>query len=153
MTNEEKVTHMATEAMNFHKTMYDITKSFLPPDLDYNVIYEMVIKKYRYKCIKSGLNIIYTIVSQNQSKTSSIMRHLSEDLGSVALSDKVKFYLDGKFVCEKTVDEVFNSKADPTTGMNIIAEEVLWMNNVDKDKVESIRDTLNEEIRRRHGEQ
>jgi hypothetical protein len=80
------------------------------------------------------------------------MAHLSEDLGSVALSDKVKFYLDGKFVCEKTVDEVFNSKADPTTGMNIIAEEVLWINNVKPEEVEAIRDTLNEEIRRKNNE-
>ena len=122
-------------------------------DLDYNIIYEMVIKKYRYKCIKSGQDIIYTIVSQNKNKTSRIMRQLSEDLGSVELSDYVTFYLDGNFVCKKTVNEVFNSKADPTTGMNIIAEEVLWMNNVDKDKIESVRDTLNEEIRRKKNNQ
>lgn len=119
-------------------------------DLDYNTIYEMKIKDYVYKCIKSGQDIIYTIVSTNPKKTSRIMRHLSEDLGVVPLSHKVTFYLDGKFVCTKTVDEVFNGPSDPNTGMNIIAEETLWMNNVDKDKVDAIRDTLNEEIRRKH---
>lgn len=120
-------------------------------DLDYNIIYEMKIRDYVYKCIKSGQDIIYTIVSTDSKKTNRIMKHLSEDLGAVTPSDKVTFYLNGNFVCTKTVDEVFNGPSDPNTGMNIIAEETLWMNNVDKDKIESIRDTLNEEIRRKHG--
>ena len=119
-------------------------------DLEYNTIYEMYISgKYKFKAIKSMNGIIYTLISTNKKRTSVIMDRLSEELNKALPFDLVTFKLDGKVVCSKSVQEVFDSESDPTTGMNIIAEETLWLNRVDKDEVNSIRDTLNEEIRRR----
>ena len=116
-------------------------------DLEYNTIYEMIIKNYRYRAIKSMNGIIYTLVSTNYRRTGVIMSHLQEDLSKAALYDKVIFKLDGKVVCEKTVDEVFNSGSDPITGLNVIAEETLWINRANKDEVEAIKETLKEQMK------
>ena len=119
-------------------------------DLEYNTIYEMQIgKKHKYKAIKSMNGIIYTLISTNHKRTGIIMKRLAEDLGKAMPFDRVTFKQDGKFVCTLSVQEVFDSKSDPSTGMNVIAEETLWLNRVDKDEVESIRDTLNEQMKKK----
>ena len=119
-------------------------------DLEYNTIYEMQIgKKYKYKAIKSMNDIIYTLISTNKKRTDIIMKRLSEDLSRAMPFDRVTFRLDGKYVCSLSVQEVFDSKADPSTGMNVIAEETLWLNRVDKDEVESIKDTLKEQMKKK----